>query len=120
MHGSCFNSTNPLSTHDLNHQLTALNSTVLGQSDQLQDPFSQEFRSASSSTTLLPQLVANPLDPFVVTSTADTIDANDGAIAPGMNSFNATLSKGWLELTLTRDGVALSLFYISLPGQIRW
>ncbi len=128
MNGSCFNVINPLSTQDLNHQLTALHPTALGhlgQSDRLQDSLSQEFRSASSNI-LLPQPVATSLDPFVVTSTADTIDANDGVITlreainaanakAGADTISFNLGSGAHTITLT-NGQLHILDHLTING----
>ncbi|MBD2075839.1 CSLREA domain-containing protein [Phormidium sp. FACHB-592] len=115
MNNSCFNSTNSL----LTTELAALNPTVLSQSDSLQVPLSQEFRSASSST-LLPQPVAAPLDPFVVTSTADTIDANDGVITlrEAINAANAKAGADIISFNLGTGSQTITLTngQLHIPG----
>jgi CSLREA domain-containing protein len=120
-----FNATNLGSAHDLNPSLTTLSSTVLASSDRLQDSLGQEFRSTSSNILLPPPVVPTP-DPFVVTSTADAIDANDGVITlreaiatanakAGADTISFNLGTGSHTITLT-NGQLHILDHLTING----
>lgn len=116
---SSFEFSNRLSqTSLLSSAIAPLNTNLaLGATTDLQDPVNLELRSASSST-ILPQSNSTPLDPIVVTSTADTIDDNDGvttlreAIAaanakPGADTISFNLGTGSHTITITNGQLSI-------------
>ncbi|MBF2025602.1 MAG: cadherin-like domain-containing protein [Oscillatoriales cyanobacterium C42_A2020_001] len=124
---NCFDSSTAFTQASLlNNSISALNTDLaLVSKTDLHDPLTLEFHSSSSSEIVSPPVSA-PLDPFVVTSTADVIDANDGVITlreaitaanakAGTDTISFNLGAGSHTITLTNGQLEI-LDHLTING----
>lgn len=110
----------------LNNSISTLNPDLtLDSNSGLQDPLTLQLQGTSSSDIVgLP--VAAPLDPFVVTSTADVIDDSDGVITlreaiatanakAGADTISFNLGAGSHTITLTNGQLEI-LDHLTING----